>query len=438
MKRGLLPYIVSSFVLTLLCWSCTKKYRSDTEALGLPDMNALFEQYETMDSLGTYAEFADDLQEANKTLRSSELYVEAAMLYVRAGMDETAIELLHKAIDRGMSNPRILSKFPGLQGDPGSESRKRLETRLDSILLQLREVSHFTIETESMTQFWKYFNRALKDSANAKAILRDFVMQGPRELRDYYVVRYLNLENMYGQMINASPEYYSYLEKQFNPDSLKAIQTRTKVWMENFREIYPQAVFPKVFIVPGILNSGGTTTEMGLFVGGDMYGRSDHMPTEGLNEWQKSVIMEFSDLPALTLHELMHFEQNYKDTVNTDNVLRAILSEGVCDFLVELSSGKPLQNTNLAYMEDPANRQWILKDLKHDLFRHDNSKWLYNGGDIEDRPHDLGYTLGYLISKSYYTRQEDKRKAVYELLNSDNLVAILQGSDFQDLVEETQ
>lgn len=438
MKRGHLPYILTSIVAVLLFGSCTKKYRSDTEALGLPDMNAVFEAYESTDSLESYAEFADELMEANTTLRSSELYVEAALLYHRAGQDNMAIDVLHSAIDRGMANPKILSKFPGLKHDPGSESWQLLETRLDSIRLRLQDISHFTIETESMTRFWNYFNRALKDSAHAKAILRDFVLQGPRELRDYYVVRYLNLENMYGQMINASPDYYSYLEKQFSPDSLAAMQNKTKAWMQNFRELYPPAVFPKVFVVPGILNSGGTTTEMGLFVGGDMYGRSDHMPTQGLNEWQKSVIMEFSDLPGLTLHELMHFEQNYNDTTNTDNVLRAILSEGICDFLVELSSGMPLDNANLVYMEDPANSERILKDLKHDLFGQDNSRWLYNGGDIEDRPHDLGYTLGYLISKSYYDGQEDKRKAVYELLNSDNLVTIVRESDYRDLVAEIQ
>ena len=81
--------------------------------------------------------------------------------------------------------------------------------------------------------------------------------------------------------------------------------------METFRDLYPQAVFPKVYIVPGVLNSGGPATEMGMFLGGDMYGRSPEMPTEELTDWQRGAIMNFSDLPRLTIHELMHFQQSY-------------------------------------------------------------------------------------------------------------------------------
>ena len=166
-----------------------------------------------------------------------------------------------------------------------------------------------------------------------------------------------------------------------------------------------------------------------------MYGRSETMPTDGLNEWQKGSIMKFSDLPGLTLHELMHFQQSYQDTKHNESVLMQIIGEGVCDFLVELSSGNKLENDNLKYLEVPENRDFILSELRNDLFSTDNSKWLYNGGSIEDRPHDLGYTMGYLISKSYYNNQEDKKNAIYELLNTDDVVSILKGSDYAFLLD---
>jgi hypothetical protein len=55
---------------------------------------------------------------------------------------------------------------------------------------------------------------------------------------------------------------------------------------------------------------------------------------------------------------------------------------------------------------------------------------------IEDRPHDLGYTLGYLITKSYFENQEDKQVAVYELLNTDDFTKILKGSDYAYLLDD--
>ncbi len=430
-----IKYFKLCSLLLCLLLSCKKEYPSETVALGMPDMNVLFMDYDRADSLGNYKEFADKVLAANEKLQSSELYVEAALLYGMADRDETVVNLLNKAIDRGMSNPKILTKFPELRMSPGDKEMKKLNRRLDSIQKKLKEVSHFSLEISALELFWKYFDRALRDTTNAKAILRDYVLDGPRELRDYYVVRYNNLENMYGQMINAAPEYYTFLKGQLQADSLKNLNYLTVRWMKKFKLLYPQAVFPKVFIVPGILNSGGTSTEMGLFVGGDMYGRSDMTPVRELNDWQRGAIMRFSDLPGLTLHELMHFQQNYQDKRNTDNVLRGIIGEGVCDFLVELVSGVPLENSNLTYLSEKQNEQRILADLKHDLFQNDNSRWLYNGGDIEDRPHDLGYTMGYLISRSYYEQHPDKKKAIHELLNTADLERLVKQSDYAFLLQ---
>lgn len=421
--------------IILLLLGCKDNSKASIEELYLPDINRLFEPYEEVERTRDFKAFAEKLLDANRDLQSAQLFVETASLFHRAGETEMAITTLHRAIDKGLSNPKILARFEGIRQKLDQQEGQRLLKRLDSISDQLRDVEHFSLEMEAMNQFWPYFEKAKNDTANAKLIFKEYLFRGPQEIRDFYVVRYINLDNMYGQMINATPDYYTYLEDQFKADSLTALNSRTKSWMRNFKKLYPQAVFPKVYVVPGILNSGGTTTEMGMFVGGDMYGKSAEMPTDGLSDWQKGAIMQFDDLPGLTIHELMHFQQSYGDTVNSDNVLAGIIGEGVCDFLVELCSGIPLQNDNLHYLEEPENREFILSELKEDLFRSDNSKWLYNGGAIEDRPHDLGYTLGYLITKSYYQNQNDKQKAVYELLNTSDFRNILKESDFGYLLE---
>lgn len=396
----------------------------------LPDIDQLFEEYYVLDSLGEREELGKLLVRENRDLKSSELYLIAAWAYEGAGRADSVLSLIHRAIDRGMANPKILGKFRKTAFAADDPEYERLLKRLDSIEAALSHVGHFGVELEAMEAFWPYFDRALADTTRARRELRAFILEGPRELRDFYTVRYGSIDQMYGQMINGAPDYYRYLKQQFNPDSIHVLKSRTTRWMERFQELYPQAVFPKVFVVPGILNSGGTATEMGLFVGGDMYGRSADMPTEQLTDWQRGAIMGFSDLPALTLHELMHFQQNYRDTLMNESVLAGIIGEGVCDFLVELSSGQPLDNENLRYLEDRENHHRIFADLREDLFGTDNSRWLYNGGSIDDRPHDLGYTVGYLICKSYYRNRDDKQQAIYELLNSSDLVSIVRQSDY--------
>ncbi len=438
--KTLSRYLIMTFLCACLLSSIgcgkDKKMATGVNALYLPDMDRVFENYDLLDSTKNYSGFADRLLEVNRDLRSSEIYVQAAFLYHQDGKDEEIAPLLNLAIDHGMANPKVLSKFQNLKSLESSESWKRLKFRLDSIHQEVKDISHFDLEMEAMIRFWDYFERALADSINAKTIIKEFIFEGPTELRDYYVVRYSSVDNMYGQMINAAPGYYRYLKNQFHPDSMNALKSQTKEWMNRFKQLYPQAVFPKVYVVPGILNSGGTVTEMGLFVGGDMYGRSADMPTDGLNEWQKSSIMSFSELPGLTIHELMHFQQNYRDTLNINNVLGGVIEEGVCEFLLELSSEKPLRNKNLSYLEGPGKLENIMYDLKQDLLTNDFSRWLYNGGAIEDRPHDLGYAVGYLIAKSYYNLQTDKKEAVYELLNTDDLSKIIRQSDYSYLLNQ--
>ncbi|MBT8322206.1 MAG: DUF2268 domain-containing protein [Eudoraea sp.] len=427
-----------AFILLLLGIGACRTYEEPPiRDLHLPDIIALFELSEKQElSKKEFKFLGDTLIAANQDLQAAQLYVEAASFYHQAGTSKKTVAALHQAIEKGMANPKILGRFPGIEESLEFPEGQRLKQRLDSIKQQLEQVSHYKLEMRAMDHFWPYFDSALKDTSKAREELKKFLLQGPPEIRDFYVVRYGNLDLMYGQMINATPDYYRYLKTHIHPDSLQALQATTRKWMTNFKDLYPQAVFPKVFIVPGILNSGGTATEMGMFVGGDMYGRSEDMPTDGLSDWQKNSIMNFKQLPGLTIHELMHFQQNYKDTVNIDKVMGAIIGEGVCDFLVELSSGVPLQSDNLSYLEDPDNMNFILNELKNDLYNSDNSKWLYNGGSIEDRPHDLGYTLGYLISKSYFQNHPDKIQAVHELLNTENFKVIYKGSNYSFLLEK--
>ena len=402
----------------------------------LPEMEGLFNEFQKLQDLGSYRVLADTLKSANKDLQASELYVQAAFAYWEAGDADAAATMLHRAIDRGMSNPKVMEKFPETGQKPKGASWDRLIKRLDSIQAQLQKPSNFDLKTASMEAFWPHFEQAMADTSQARRYLKAFIFEGPQEVRDFYVVRYGSIDNMYGQMVNAAPNYYRYLKTRFNPDSLRVFRKTILKSMKRFQELYPQAVFPKVYIVPGILNTGGTATEMGMFLGGDMYGKSPEMPVEDLTDWQEGAIMEFSDLPRLTMHELMHFQQNYRDRTNGQTLLSAVIQEGVCDFMVELCSAEPMVNENLTFLSDPDNEAWIFGEFQEELLGDDNSKWLYNGGSIEDRPHDLGYAVGYLICKSYYQQSPDKKKAVVELLNTDDFMKIVKNSDYAYLLKE--
>ncbi|MBT8281251.1 MAG: hypothetical protein KJO16_06705 [Muriicola sp.] len=394
----------------------------------LKDLNTVFDDYERLEKSGKYAELAGMIIEVNKDLESAQLFVEAATLYHLSEKKDSAIIMLHKAVDRGMANPTILKKFPGLE-KVKTKQMQELTLRLDSLRQVLHKISNFALETRAMDQFWPYFKQAKANPDSARTFLKAYILEGPPEIKDYYAIRYYNLDNMYGQMINGAPEYYTYLMAHLNNDSLVGLKNKAAAAMKTFKGLYPDAVFPKVYIVPGLLNSGGTASEMGLFIGGDMYGRSAEMPIHELNEWQKGAIMNAKDLPQLILHELMHFQQNYSDREHENTVLFKVIEEGVCDFLSELSSGVAIESEQLQYLDSGTKLDTVLQELKRDLYSEDLSLWMYNGGSIEDRPADLGYAMGYLITKSYYLNCADKKQCLQDLLNTNDMKSILKGSD---------
>ncbi|WP_373018189.1 DUF2268 domain-containing putative Zn-dependent protease [Muriicola sp.] len=430
-----LGYILASSLLFMSCRQEEPMQEAKPQPKKLPDLNIVFEDYEQLENQGKYDLLARKIYEANTDLQSSELFVEAASLYLQAGIKDSAVYLLHRAIDRGMANPGILGKFPGLSGMEGMEY-SRLESRLDSLGQILYNIDNFSVETRAMDSFWPYFEKALAQKDSAHTYLKAFIFEGPPEIGDYYAIRYYNTENMYGQMINGAPEYYTYLRSRMNPDSLSALRGKTTAALKNFKSLYPAAVFPKVFIVPGLLNSGGTASEMGLFVGGDMYGRSPEMPVHELNDWQNETISDLNALPQLILHELMHYQQNYSDSLHETTVMYKVIGEGVCDFLRELASGVAVASEQLDYLKIPENFRMVTLQLKQDLLSEDLSLWLYNGGSIEDRPADLGYAMGYLITKSYYQNAVDKKTALFNLLNTKDMTSILRASDFHYLLDD--
>ncbi len=430
-----LAIMVCLGLLLVACGDTKKEAERTVEALYLPDLDNLFQDYEQMERRKDFDAFARKIVRANRDLQSSELYIEAASLYHQAGLQDSALIFIHKAIDHGMSNPLILKKFQGLDKRTGPLIN-HLVIRLDSLDRELKDIGHFELVVASMDTFWPFFDKALSDKPNAIRYLREYILNGPPEIRDYFAIRYYNPENMYGQMINGSPKYYAYLKKHFGSENLQYLKNKTMGSMEHFSQLYPRAVYPKVYIVPGLLNSGGTASEMGLFIGADMYGKSAEMPQNELTEWQRDAIMESEAIPSLILHEFMHFQQNYGDDAEKELVFYKIIEEGVCDFLVELSKGVPLENEQLRYLSEPVNMAQISKELQEEFFSEDLSKWMYNGGAIEDRPSDLGYALGYLIAKSFYENSQDKGKAISQLLTTNDMRYIYLNSDFAFLLEK--
>jgi uncharacterized protein YjaZ len=115
-------------------------------------------------------------------------------------------------------------------------------------------------------------------------------------------------------------------------------------------------------------------------------------------------------------HEYAHVQQAFGAPALFDEakptVLEAALIEGGAEFVGELISGGvsyPNLATTMRGREKAIEDAFVGDEAKTDL-----SDWFYNG--TLSKPGDLGYWVGYRITKSYYEHAKDKRAALRDIL----------------------
>ena len=85
---------------------------------------------EAAEASGEYATVARQLFEANRSLQSSELYLYAALYYAKADNPDSSALALSLALDNGLANPQVLSKYNDLEVAQQSEHWKKVNQKI--------------------------------------------------------------------------------------------------------------------------------------------------------------------------------------------------------------------------------------------------------------------------------------------------------------------
>jgi len=261
------------------------------------------------------------------------------------------------------------------------------------------------IVTSDLDNFWIALDKAGPD-VSADAIDQYYIKPGSKGIKGFMEGRIKSSENL-AKVIRSHPKYYHSIKPSV--DSIAGMKSQIIQALVKLKDLYPDAIFPPVYFVIGALNSGGTASDDGLIIGAEMYGLTSQMPNEELSDWLKTVIKPVNQMPHIVAHELIHFQQNYSD----GSLLAACVKEGSADFLAELISGKHI-NDHVHHFANPKEKE-LWEEFKTMMDKKDYKGWLY--GTVEGRPNDLGYWMGYKITKAYFDQAPDKKVAVKEILN---------------------
>jgi hypothetical protein len=163
---------------------------------------------------------------------------------------------------------------------------------------------------------------------------------------------------------------------------------------------FPPEPFQELYLSPGSKGIEG-------IIGAEIFALTASTPTHELSRWERSVIKYVDQIPHIVAHELVHFQQPYRD----DSLLHQTIIEGSADFIAELTSGKH-GNEPIHAFADPRERE-LWHAFKEVMHGNSFTSWLYDGDAAQGHPADLGYWMGYKITKAYYRKNTKESPRIY-------------------------
>lgn len=280
------------------------------------------------------------------------------------------------------------------------------------------------IVTSDLDNFLRAFEAASAAGtfAEKQAVFqREYLDKASPGLRDFLRLRIKSSKQLV-QSIEARPKYYASLRGAI--PRVAAMEPAIRASLRELSALYPEAVFPDVTIVVGIMNSGGTTADSGLLIGLDMHAKTVDTEMAEMSDWLKAVLGPLDGLPGIVAHELMHYQQAREGKTLLERACR----EGFADFVGEKVSGKNINEHLKAYGDAHAAELWA--EFRAAMNGTDVSRWLYQGDGSGDRPADLGYNMGYRIAAAYYERAADKKQAIADILTVRDYATFVEASGY--------
>lgn len=268
-------------------------------------------------------------------------------------------------------------------------------------LITLNAQTNFTSDpkkalviTSDLELFWNAFNK-MDDPINP---FESYIENGSIGLHEFIPHRIINADSLYSKVQLRKEDYLK--AKGIHFDQKELIP-----YYESFKELYPYVKFPPVYFVMGRFNSGGTSGKHGLIIG-----------TEMLPEIDISI-------PSLIIHEGVHFQQNVLDRPYT--LAEQAFIEGSADFIAELITKEPANPSLHNYCNQ--RRDSLLSEFAKSANSHQYTPWMYTEA-TNGLPRDIGYWVGYEISKALYDQAEDKNIMINRLLNNNNYEVLIKQS----------
>ena len=347
------------------------------------------------------------ISESNSQTFIEDAMFNLSMLYFESQQDSLAYSLMDSLIAR---------KYTWLGWYKNSDFPAAKETAYTSRLNEIDSITKLKsnpinckFHYRDVHNFVTAFEKSQLDWSKAPSYFyKDYFSKASKGLFFYQKFKIQSSSHQFAYRVEDKQKYFESILP--NLQKIDAEETRIRSYFNKFEALYPAAIFPDIYYAVGCFNAGGTSSPFGLIIGAEMHTKMENSDLTNFNNWEKAVVRDYSNLPLITIHELVHIQQQNK----YNDLLGNSIYEGAADFISELICGSHI-NT---YVHDWANKheQEVWEDFKKEMYGNNANKWIGNADKAKDKPADLGYYVGYKICESYYNKQADKKKAISDIL----------------------
>jgi hypothetical protein len=288
------------------------------------------------------------------------------------------------------------------------------------------------IEAEDADRFAALYERT-GGKPTPEQIQQEYIARGSYGLQVFMPQRIVDADNL-ARAVAAQPDRYARAIRTCLP-IIKETTAELRATYLAFRGLFPEKPLPRIYLVVGADNSGGTAGPGAQVLGLEVLCRSAETP-EALRE----IVRGFY------AHETVHVLQGGDESGVGNILLSSVLREGAADFVATLVTGKQMDPERAAWAAPRETELWrqFEDDLRatlgatwNDLERGTPAgdafyRWMANSGSPPAGwPGEAGYWMGQRIWERWYDHQPDKQAALRDMLAPRDLEAILEIGRFR-------
>ncbi len=206
------------------------------------------------------------------------------------------------------------------------------------------------------------------------------------------------------------------------PRILKWLKTQDSSVREAFtvlKKYIPDAIYPPTYFLIGSFRGIGSGSVAGQLI--------------TIEKWDEKGKQSFN---TLMIHELVHLNQvkatglkNYRAIFGPEKSLLALcIREGIAEFFAYLVTGGTTQEEAREYVIK--HEKELKKEFVKDMLGKETGDWMWKKPRDPQQPRHIGYSMGFMIARSYYQNAKDKIQAVKEMLSVTDYPAFLKKSKY--------